>query len=412
MNTTPSNTNYNKQTKKINRSTMADTNTHTDGPTFRSMSVMAPPPQPRFFHQEESLQKIAQPSLAAAAPPRDPSRPWIWKMTTLLPVPMFHPLERTAATIENVALDTATSRISNFMKSHSITCQYHSDQGFIDCTTDDQLQFVVQLWQGNNNGSCNKIIMEVQRRQGCCIQMQTIRHQLLKVVVHGESSRPAEPPTRSTCAFLATLLDQTTSLPPPPQGECLPTALSICRTLLQSKRLDENRLGLESLCTLTDPSKFRSNDADQACRMLLSDATYQGLLEKHFMQKEDDTMEYEHKAFVGRLHLLALKVLSQSLESVTQSSSRPLAIDLSSVFWRNILQTLYCNLQVASSRPLEASLSIRCLRLLQTLEPSTLTALVPSPSSLHECLSRAHQYGRDHSRSLEQESEQFMGLVQ
>jgi hypothetical protein len=129
---------------------------------------------------------------------------------------------------------------------------------------------------------------------------------------------------------------------------------------------------------------------------------------------DDDavTMEYEGGQFFGSLHLLSLKVLSQSLESAAYNqSSNQIPIDLSSFFWQTILQALYYNLQVASRRPLKASVSIRCLRLLQTVEPSTLK-LVPSQSRLHEFLSSARQYGRDHSRSLEQETEQLMGRLE
>jgi hypothetical protein len=327
---------------------------------------------------------------------------------------MFHPLERTAATIANVTLDTATARISDFMKNHSITCDY-SEEGYANCMTDSLLKFVVQLWQGNNN----TMIMEVQRRQGCCIELQKLRNQLIAVVRNGESSASQQKPSRTTCEFLETLLDQTTAAAPPPSRECLPTALEICRTMLESEQLDANRLGLESLLHLTDPSKVLSKDADQASRTFLSDSSYQDLLEKYFvgMEKEDADddvpMEYEEGQFFGSLHLLALKVLSQSLESALASnqSSCPISIDLSSLFWRTVLQALYSNLQEASRRPLEASVSIRCLRLLQTLEPSTLK-LVPSQSRLHEFLSSARQYGRDHSCSLEQETGQLMGRLE
>jgi hypothetical protein len=79
------------------------------------------------------------------------------------------------------------------------------------------------------------------------------------------------------------LLNKTTVTPLPPRRERLPTALEICRKLLESEQLDENRLGLESLCTLTDPSKVLSKDANQASRTLLSDSCYQDLLEKYFV---------------------------------------------------------------------------------------------------------------------------------
>lgn len=281
--------------------------------------------------------------------------------------------------------------------------------------TDELLKFTVQLWEGSKPDT---FIVEVQRRQGCCVQMQHIRSLLTQAILEDVTSEPESKPARNTCEFLERMLP-----PLPSRDECLPSALECCKDMLQSERLDANRLGLESLCTLTDPSKMLSKDADQACHLILTDSTWQGLLEKYFvdmksagnntddsMEVDGVTMDYEQGEFFGSLHLLALKVLAQTLES-SPPSHRSLSIDLDSMFWTTILQALYYNTQVASCRPLEASVSIRCLRLLQTLEPSTLNS-APSQNGLQQFLNSAHQYGRDHNRSLEQETDQLMGRLE
>jgi hypothetical protein len=413
--------NNDNSTKQRKRTVTEVVGASTQRTMFRSASMsMAPPP-----HCPEDPPKVLQKSHSSPMRPYDhnpASSAWVWKMNQLLPVPTNHPLERTALTIENLKLDTLTARISEFMKIQSIACSYHSDEGRVYCLTDCLLKFVVQLWQGSAN---DHIIMEVQRRQGCCIEMQRRRNQLIQAILSGESSQPEQKQARTTCEFLETFLDTTASLLPP-RRECLPKALEICRQLLKSEHLDENRLGLESLYILTDPSKVFAEDANQASSVILLDSSFHDLFEKYFSHIElihnepmdaDDSngyaiLEYEQGQFFGCLHLLALKVLSHALESAAwKHQSSRISVDLSSLFWGTVLQALYCNLKVASRRPLEASLSIRCLRLLQTLEPTTILNMATSRRRLRELLLSAHQYGRQHGRSLEQETGQLMQQI-
>jgi hypothetical protein len=348
------------------------------------------------------------------------------------------------------------------MKNQSITCSYHSDVGRVDCLTDGLLKFVVQLWQGcssadDKNNNKHVIVMEVERRQGGSIELQGLRNKLVQAILSGKSSscleRPPKHSSRTTCEFLESIvLDDNTGatttspLPPPPplETDYLSTTLELCQRMLESGRLDENRLGLESLCILTDPSKVLAKDADQASRVILSDSSFQNLLAKYFVHmglndhnhepttsimheqegRDDDiAMDYEQGQFFGCLHFLALQVLSHALESVAYHQQSPssrhnraspsFSIDFSALFWQRVLQALYYNLKVASRRPLEASLSIRCLRLLQTMEPSTILESVAPVNQrrLYECLLSARQYGRRHSRSLEQETEELMGRL-
>jgi len=284
----------------------------------------------------------------------------------------------------------------------------------VDCLTETLLKFSIQLWQGSGSST---VIIEMQRRQGCCIEMQSVRGLVIEAAQNGHSQ--AKKPQSDAVNTVVQMLMKQTSLPSPMQEDCFGSALGIGLRMLGSKRLDENRMGLESLCSLTNPSRVLAEEAEKAACSILSDNQLQGLLEKYFMQMklskqgsvgsdyDDDTMDYEDGQFVGCCHILALRLLSNVLELTDTVHSK---IDLSSPFWQTVLQALYYNANVAASRPLEASLSIKSLRFLQTLEPSILSA-ASGERHLQEVLANAHQFGRQHNRSLEVESERLMGCL-
>merc|ERR1712048_191488 len=77
-------------------------------------------------------------------------------------------------------------------------------------------------------------------------------------------------------------------------------------------------------------------------------------------------LAYEQGECFGALHFLALKVITQSTESMAASCSNQspnaFVLDLNNSFWGSVLESMHYNLTVPSSRPLEAAWSIRCLR--------------------------------------------------
>jgi hypothetical protein len=435
-------------------------NTTTEGAIFRSVSMsLAPPSAPRFLEDSPPQQQkqasnksllrnskslpVEKSTYQQSTTPNhhhseNNSVDWVWKITKQLsPVPLYHPLERTAATLRDLSLDTITVRISNFLRSQSIATSYQD--GRVDCMTSALLKFVVQLWAGGSSNNSHMIILEVQRRQGCCIEMQAIRSQLVQAITTNDdrvTTMSNDPPRSSTCQLVENLLEHNPSIPPKehPQ-DCLSTAMTICRQLLQSPRLNENRLGLESLVVLTNPTKVLARDAMQVSNRVLTDFDFQhGLLEQYFVHvnrvgnhedsddrdydDEDNTsmMDYEQGPFFGGLHVLALHVLSNALETTmtTTSPGNTSTFDLSSnTFWQTVLGALYYNLQVASTRPMEAALSIKCLRLLVPDASSTFATTVTTapPRRLHEYLLHAHHFGKQHHRSLQQETEAWMGRL-
>lgn len=322
---------------------------------------------------------------------------WVWRVAQISPVPIFHPLERSSIS-STEAPDTITERISNFMKSRSIKCSYDDQLGRVECSTDYLLHFVLQLWKKNNS----TIVVEIQRRQGCAIAMQGLRQELAQIILHGEdTSKTKSAPSSRVCSFLQQLPIEL----PEKSPDCLEQCLEVCESLLRSDLLCQNRLGLESLCFMTDPSKVVPHDAQETSRRILQASSLQSYLAK-FVDPDADAMNYDEHMF-GAMHLLTLKLVSHSLATVAQEQHDSFSIDSSSSFWKTLVAVSCRNIQLAKERPLEASLSIRSLRLLHAIEPSALSSL-QQQRNLSESLQSAHEYGRQHHQSLQKETELLM----
>mmetsp|Transcript_20857 Transcript_20857/g.51211 ORF Transcript_20857/g.51211 Transcript_20857/m.51211 type:complete len:429 (-) Transcript_20857:602-1888(-) len=316
-----------------------------------------------------------------------------WKVDSVQTVPVYHPLERTAVTFgEEHPLELITKRISDFMKHQSIHCDYDSSMARVVCSTNSCLHFSVQLWQ-NKNGA---VIMEMQRKQGCAIRMQSYRQQLKESILMGDEAATSKTQDTGCPAGLKQQLAR--MVPAIPASEQQGSCIDLCQELLASNLVDQNRMGLESLCVLTDASKVQ--DSSSASEKILQDSKLQMLLLKYFAEQEQ-----------ANLHLLAIKAVAQALES-TSTASASLKIDLSSVFWQTVLQALYQHIQRPHEKPLEAALSIKALRLLQQSCPECLTVLQRKYSlPVTAFLQIAHEFGKQHSSSLEREAMQFIMMA-
>lgn len=312
-----------------------------------------------------------------------------WKIDSVQTVPVYHPLERTAVTFgEEHSLDLITKRISSFMKDQSIRCDYDDAMARVVCSTNCCLHFSVQLWQKKDGA----VVMEMQRKQGCAIRMQSLRQQLKGSILMNEPSSK----TQDSGCPASMKIQLARMVPAIPASEQQGSCIDLCQELLASNLVDQNRIGLESLCVLTDASKVQ--DSCSASEKVLQDAKLQTILLKYFQEQAQ-----------ANLHLLAVKAVAQALESTATSSSSALKIDLSSVFWQTVLQALYQHIQQPHEEPLEAALSIKALRLLQQSCPECLAVLQRKHSlPVTAFLQIAHEFGKQHSSSLEREAKQFI----
>ena len=424
-------------------SEIASGSSSTEGAMFRSVAIAPPAPAMLFSvptipgTQLLGLQKLetsdkpkdAEDSTEDAGPKFIPSADssssaWTWQIAKLRRVPMYHPVERGALRLEDIPLDTVSSRISDFFWQNSITCSYSdAEPGRADCLTQSLLKFTVQLWQGKCK---TQVIMEVQRRQGCSIEMQRLKGRIYRAVESG----PEEMDTSDTSGrSAANLIQNVVGSVPADAAHGERDPLDITVELLESNCLDQNRLGMESLQVLTDPTKVTMLDADRISHILIAGdghgdtrlrekfKTYFVGIEKRDSEaageydSDDDTDQsgrYAKGEFFGGNHMFALHSLSNALESCARCQ-RPLRMDANQEFWVAVVNALIYNLKVAAGRPLEAALSAKCIRLVQSMEPGAMTSF---KTELLPHLESAYHYGRSHNLWLQQESEQLIGRLE
>lgn len=348
-----------------------------------------------------------------------------WNVTSVRPVPTYYPLEKSCITVEGVPLSVLCERISNFMRMNSICCTFHKHH--VDCATMGLLKFVIHLWKTRTNN--NGVIVEIQRRQGCAIQLQHVRHGLVQAITSGQAPIV-------TCERLNThtvdcnILDQLDT-----KNECI-HALKITKRLLESDQYDQNRLGMESLASMTNPATVLKKDAKFVCRALVcGDAPLGDCLRDAMVpyfqevERDDDDIdssldydsdedsdeeEYAQGTHFGAMHQLALRVMANALQVVSElDDGRPAAplsiVDLASPFWSSVCNALVYNIEEANHRPREAALSAQSLNLLTQLAP--ILCECPIMDRLVPALSEANACGKSCSLLLERESQQLMGTL-
>lgn len=353
-----------------------------------------------------------------------------WNVKSVRPVPTYYPLEKTCITVHCIPLNVICSRISNFMRMNSIACHYHNHS--VECQTMGLLKFVVHLWKASRTTD-DGVIVEIQRRQGCSIVMQHVRHGLVQAITTDEAP-VVVCEQKNTHMVDCNAFQQTTC---EHKSECL-NALKITNRLLQSDQYDQNRLGMESMLAMTSPTTVHMSDARLVSKALvygdapLGDCLRDAIL-PYFQDTErekencapaemleydsdadEDEEEYVQGCHFGSMHNLVLQVLANALQVAAElpdsihASSLSL-VDLASPFWNTACNALVYNIEVANHRPREAALSAKCLNLLARLAPVICDC--PVIDRLATCLPSANEYGKGCNLLLERESHKLMGTL-
>jgi hypothetical protein len=291
-----------------------------------------------------------------------------WRVTKLRVPPLYYPIERTAVTIEAPAsLEGITALITSFLRNHSVSTIYYDDPARVECMTSNLLKFTIQLWKSpvlDHPG----VVVEVQRLNGCCIEMQHLRQQLIHllqtttdVTSHVDDAENDDDGLEDDgvfgrkvdhrlCLECETLMESVLKSGKEQRVEQLEEhatdAFLISLSLLQSPQLNQNRLGLESLSILADQYSVSKIQAQHTASRVLIDPLIHALLQPYFVDVEvpssslvdirhsrrsyddrmddidvddnedmDRTIDYKQGRFFGAMHILSLKVLAQSLDT-------------------------------------------------------------------------------------------------
>jgi len=247
---------------------------------------------------------------------------WSVSDTHVRHIPSFYPLETSSRSVHDTPANIA-SRISDCCRLLSVHAEYNDELATAELKTEDHVEIHVTLWNGDepeissnhSNSSSNALsegkedasaqvpkpikttIIEAQRRKGCAVtyhrycrnlldaaagnfiapvdargnvdvecqpkQVQYPRLELKRNDGRGHLKSGLESAPRPSVSGI--VLDD--SEPEPAENSLL--ALEIAASLLAKDRIDARRLGMESLCLLTDPTKTGMDTAVLASQLVL-----------------------------------------------------------------------------------------------------------------------------------------------
>lgn len=368
---------------------------------------------------------------------KQPSTPTITNWTVpdanVRKVPSFYPLEKSSRFIQDSPANIA-SRISDCCRLLSVQAVFNDDLATADLTTEDHVDIHLTLWRGdsevslptdqsNNDGNgvagaasaglqdenvapppVKITIVEAQRRKGCAVVYHRYCRNILDAAQGCFTAEDSScKPRQEQYPRVETLRKEKEDV----EGENSLLALEIAASLLSKDRMDARRLGMESLCLLTDPTKTGMDTAVLASQVvlfgnvqeenvdddaaefipdelgireaILSLVQFGRLGENGDFDSDSDDDVAKGSAedeFNQILHNLALAVLANALD-VLETNGKKIAGESSSdakpsattfleeskeMTNRELLSSLLTVLGNAESKPHDACLSAQCLR--------------------------------------------------
>mmetsp|Transcript_11864 Transcript_11864/g.22212 ORF Transcript_11864/g.22212 Transcript_11864/m.22212 type:complete len:466 (+) Transcript_11864:159-1556(+) len=373
----------------------------TDSPRARSVTPILLDSEPR----SRSSSAVMKPASIAKRPSAELKSPLPtftnWNVSSeLREVPSFYPLEKSSRFIEDTPSNIA-SRISDACRLMSVQATFDDDLGTANLITDDHVEIHLTLWKASRTEESDsgeekvQTIVEAQRRKGCAVVFHRYCRNLLDAAQG--CFDPKEEEIRNSCHRVELQKKDNN------EGENSLLAIEIAASLIRKDRMDARRLGMESLCLLTDPTKTPMETALLASQIVLfgsaqddmsQEADYisdelgirEAVLSLVQFGRLGDYCDYESDGeeednatgveaeFNDVLHNLALAVLANALEvlethggSMARSeTSKPPANtfleESKEISKRELLSSLLNVLGKAESKPHDACLSAQCLR--------------------------------------------------
>jgi len=349
-------------------------------------------------------------------------QPRFWTTETLRPLPTLyclagHGIVRIRPEVDNVSVEIISDRAAEFFRLYSIAVRLdESSSGRVVGTTTSGVQCSIQLWRSTRNevdlhdnrepspNSSMTVIVHIQRMSGDNYSFVRTRRNFLEAIQTGNmgiARQEDDPSTAPTYNLDREEGDIGRQLPHLDRNVFLydndPYRMTgICHQLLHNPT--EQYCGLKILSVMTDISSTLLSEVDGISRFVLTDAGIQQILMGHLVGYSDGSTPM-------MFHLLTLRILAQSLEHMPNLRLRRTTVDWNSPFWQVSLNIFHQHVNENHTKPLEASLSIRCLRAIHRWS-STLTDMLPMPTEA--TLWAAYHEGRQCHSMLEQESKSFL----
>jgi len=296
-------------------------------------------------------------------------------------LPKGYPLEKTAGIIKDLSTKTIISRISENLRLNSFTASLHPNEGFVECTSPTMCEFRIQLWTKKTKKA--SVIVEVQPCQsGSGMESHALCKSLFPSIRTGNQT-VQEPQVHRTC------LSREVS------GGDEEEALMIILSLLESSHVDQNRLGLESLSSMTDSNVVGLERTKSVSRAVVFAEGREG------ERLQRALAPYFEAQCDSALHYLALMLLSKALQVM---SSNVVELDTKVEFWKLVTASLCRNIRMAEHEPHFACCSTRCIRILSGCDGIRASSM----GDILEAIERAELFGKTCHASLERESRSLL----
>lgn len=350
--------------------------------------------------------------------------------------------------LRGLPVSVVVRRLVRFLLAHSIEHGFRfagesgdgdSDQVRLQCRTKRLLRFCVFLWRtAKDDDDDDCVIVEVQRRRGCPLELHCVRRALFAALQEAEDASTFHSNNNSSSTSLSPCHKMI------PTGFCRKvfekyrpfktrSDLSIdtaCRTedddssctsesivnrskcMLGSPCRQSKELALENMLHLLDLSSSETiADEEQsltaAAQIILTDESIQQQLLQLLWNRSN-----------GELHTMALQVLAQALRilQTADTASGPMVglatiVQASSDFWQTVLdccQTHVSHVTGRNKSPRDAELSIDVLKAVLEEAPQAIMRKEELLLDLAVC----HSHGQRYFWALEQKSQDLIDQLQ
>lgn len=346
-----------------------------------------------------------------------------WSPKAVRTVPAFYPLEKSSRFIEDDHLSVA-SRLSECFRALSVHATYNDEIATASLVTGENVEMHLSLWKTSGSPMSKYppgIVVELQRRKGDSIVFHRYNRYILDAAMGEFDSNEFQSSTGGDVAHMYTkkterMLKMQTGKSAASEEESAIIAVEIAHGLLMKDRMDARRLGLESLCLLTDGTKTGYTTALIASHVVLlgtaqgvtssseddaifDESPFQEIRETVLsliqlnkigeeelcddVEEEFESQQIQEREHMSILHNLALAVMANALQVVeneelkdteperteTKPKAKLSCKKIANTFMnegkeitkKEILSTLISELGKAANSPHNATLSAKCL---------------------------------------------------
>jgi len=222
-----------------------------------------------------------------------------WSLPELRPVPKYYPMERSNCilSLSEHSVEEITRNISECLRLLSVHAKYFNKPAAAALLTPEHVEIYLTLWKASRN----EVQVEVQRRRGDSVTFHRYCRHILDAA-SGDFDKSEVPAAAGSLQYLKAAEKLLRSELSKASGdEESKLAMELTHSLLKKERLDARRLGMESLCIITDPTKTHLPTTVMASRAVVLGgedsvsndihAMIINLVQNRCMGDEDDLLE-------------------------------------------------------------------------------------------------------------------------